>query len=53
MRSVTVASTQIACTWDKQENIDKATALVTEAAKLVPIYLATRVIRNPLFLPST
>lgn len=33
MRNVTVATTQMACGWDIQENIATATALVTEAAK--------------------
>ena len=33
MRNVTVATTQMACDWNIQENIATATALVTEAAK--------------------
>ncbi len=33
MRNVTVATTQMACGWDKQQNIDTATDLVTKAAK--------------------
>ncbi len=33
MRSITVATTQMACSWDKQQNIDTATDLVTQAAK--------------------
>ncbi|WP_197409104.1 MULTISPECIES: N-carbamoylputrescine amidase [unclassified Psychrobacter] len=33
MRTVTVATTQMACGWDKQQNIDTATDLVTKAAK--------------------
>ena len=33
MRNVTVATTQMACGWDIQENIATATALVTKAAK--------------------
>ena len=33
MRTVTVATTQMACGWDKQQNIDTATELVTKAAK--------------------
>ena len=33
MRIVTVATTQMACGWDKQQNIDTATELVTKAAK--------------------
>ena len=33
MRTVTVATTQMACGWDKQRNIDTATELVTKAAK--------------------
>ena len=50
MRSVTVASTQIACTWDKQENIDKATALVTEAAKAgANIILLQELFETPYF----
>lgn len=32
MRNVTLASTQMSCTWDKAGNIDKAEALVREAA---------------------
>lgn len=32
MRDVTIATTQMACSWDRQDNIRKATALVTEAA---------------------
>lgn len=33
MRSITVATTQMACSWDKQKNINLATDLVTKAAK--------------------
>ena len=33
MRTVTVATTQMACGWDIQQNIDTATDLVTKAAK--------------------
>lgn len=33
MRTVTVATTQMACCWDKQKNIDVAMDLVTHAAK--------------------
>ena len=33
MRTVTIATTQMACGWDKQQNIDAATELVTKAAK--------------------
>ena len=33
MRNVTVATTQMACGWDIQQNIDTATDLVTKAAK--------------------
>ena len=33
MRTVTVATTQMTCGWDKQQNIDTATELVTKAAK--------------------
>ena len=33
MRDVTLAATQMSCTWDKAENIRKAEALVREAAR--------------------
>jgi len=33
MRNVTVATTQMACSWDIQQNIATATSLVTQAAK--------------------
>lgn len=32
MRKVTVAATQMACTWNKKENLDKAETLVRQAA---------------------
>ena len=32
MRNVTVAATQMACTWDKDANVERAVGLVREAA---------------------
>ncbi len=32
MRTVTVAATQMACTWDRAANVERAEALVREAA---------------------
>ena len=32
MREVTLAATQMACTWDRDDNIEKATAIVRQAA---------------------
>jgi len=32
MREITVATTQFSCSWDRQENVDKACAVVKEAA---------------------
>ncbi|WP_199507288.1 MULTISPECIES: N-carbamoylputrescine amidase [unclassified Psychrobacter] len=50
MRNVTVAATQIACGWDRQENIDKATALVTDAANAgANIILIQELFETPYF----
>lgn len=32
MRKVTVAATQMACTWDREETLNRADALVRKAA---------------------
>jgi len=50
MRSVTVATTQMACSWDKQKNIDLATDLVTKAAKAgANIILLQELFETPYF----
>lgn len=50
MRTVTVATTQIACGWDKQQNIDTATELVTKAAKAgANIILLQELFETPYF----
>lgn len=50
MRTVTVATTQIACGWDKQQNIDTATELVTKAAKAgANIVLLQELFETPYF----
>ena len=33
MRNVTVAATQMACTWDREETLERAAGLVEEAAQ--------------------
>lgn len=50
MRTVTVATTQMACGWDKQKNIDTASNLVTEAAKAgANIILLQELFETPYF----
>ena len=50
MRTVTVATTQMACGWDKQQNIDTATELVTRAAKAgANIVLLQELFETPYF----
>ncbi|WP_203226592.1 N-carbamoylputrescine amidase [Psychrobacter sp. P2G3] len=50
MRTVTVATTQMACSWDKQQNIDIATDLVTKAAKAgANIILLQELFETPYF----
>lgn len=50
MRSVTVATTQMACSWDKQQNIDTATDLVSQAAKAgANIILLQELFETPYF----
>lgn len=50
MRSVTVATTQMACSWDKQKNIELATELVTKAAKAgANIILLQELFETPYF----
>ena len=50
MRTVTVATTQMACGWDKQQNIDTATELVTKAAKAgANIILLQELFETPYF----
>ena len=50
MRTVTVAITQMACGWDKQQNIDTATELVTKAAKAgANIVLLQELFETPYF----
>ena len=50
MRTVTVATTQMACGWDKQQNIDTATELVTKAAKAgANIVLLQELFETPYF----
>lgn len=50
MRTVSVAATQMACGWDKQQNIDTATALVTKAAKAgANIVLLQELFETPYF----
>ena len=50
MRIVTVATTQMACGWDIQQNIDTATELVTKAAKAgANIILLQELFETPYF----
>ena len=50
MRTVTVATTQMACGWDIQQNIDTATELVTKAAKAgANIILLQELFETPYF----
>ena len=50
MRTVTVATTQMACGWDKQQNIVTATELVTKAAKAgANIVLLQELFETPYF----
>ncbi|MCG3871651.1 N-carbamoylputrescine amidase [Psychrobacter sp. Ps7] len=50
MRNVTVATTQMACGWDIQQNIDTATELVTKAAKAgANIILLQELFETPYF----
>ena len=50
MRTVTVATTQMACGWDIQQNIDTATDLVTKAAKAgANIILLQELFETPYF----
>ncbi len=50
MRTVTVATTQMTCGWDKQKNIDLATDLVTKAANAgANIILLQELFETPYF----
>lgn len=50
MRNVTVATTQMTCGWDIQQNIDTATELVTQAAKAgANIILLQELFETPYF----
>lgn len=50
MRNVTVATTQMTCGWDIQQNIDTATDLVTQAAKAgANIILLQELFETPYF----
>ncbi|MGR5541452.1 nitrilase-related carbon-nitrogen hydrolase, partial [Vibrio campbellii] len=50
MRKVTVAATQMACTWDVKANIDNAEELVREAAaKGAQIILLQELFETPYF----
>ncbi len=50
MRTVTVATTQMTCGWDIQQNIDTATDLVTQAAKAgANIILLQELFETPYF----
>lgn len=50
MRKVTVAATQMACSWDKSQNIEKAVSLVREAAeKGAQIILLQELFETPYF----
>ncbi len=51
MRNVTLAATQMACTWDVDENIATAEALVREAAdKGAQMILLQELFETPVFL---
>ncbi|MFM2479910.1 N-carbamoylputrescine amidase [Celerinatantimonas sp. YJH-8] len=50
MKKVTVAATQMACSWDVKSNVDKAEALVREAAKQgAQIILLQELFETPYF----
>lgn len=50
MNTVTVAATQMACSWDREANVDKAEALVREsAAKGAQIILIQELFETPYF----
>ncbi len=50
MSSVTVAATQMACTWDKERNLETAEALIREAAaKGARIVLLQELFEMPYF----
>jgi len=50
MRTVTVAATQMACTWDRAANVDQAEALVREAAgRGAQIVLLQELFETPYF----
>ena len=50
MRSIKVAATQMSCTWNREENIEKAEALVREAAKKgAQIILLQELFETPYF----
>ena len=50
MTEVTVAATQMACTWDREANVGKAEALVREAAgKGAQIVLIQELFETPYF----
>ena len=50
MRNVTVAATQMACSWDTQTNIEHAERLVREAAaKGAQIILLQELFETPYF----
>ena len=50
MRNVTVAATQMACTWDREETLERAAGLVEEAAqKGANIVLLQELFETPYF----
>lgn len=50
MRNVTVATTQMACSWDIQQNIATATDLITQAANAgANIILLQELFETPYF----
>ncbi|RQW64971.1 N-carbamoylputrescine amidase [Vibrio viridaestus] len=50
MRKVKVAATQMACSWDKQDNVEKAVSLVREAAaKGAQVILLQELFETPYF----
>lgn len=53
MRNVTVAATQMACTWDREETLERAAGLVEEAAqKGANIVLLQELFETPYFLSA-
>ena len=53
MRNVTVAATQMACTWDTEANVERATGLVREAASSgANVILIQELFETPYFPPD-